>query len=421
MDKKRSYKRIVSWVMAIAMLIGCVGMNAQSVYAAGYLDDVQNLSLNTLVTGTLDNSDYYGNTQYNVEMYWDVYKFTMPSDGNLMCYMESATNNYFNNGYYLNKGGGPIAIYSASSPDTALWDAPTGLLINSTFSSARGVYYGSKQVFLSAGTYYFAVRNTGTQTSSYSLKLSLGVTSITLSPTESTLEVGQTVQLSAAVSPSGAADKTLTWKSDDTSVAAVSESGLVTALSVGTAKITATDVSGEVSASCEITVVQNISGAVISGLPTDYYYDGEEKKPDPTVTLNGKTLGSDDYTVSYANNINAGTATVTVTGKGNYTGSVSAAFNIAKVSNSLSTSYSSVTAYKNYLTRKTKYFINGSGDGKITYTLNKKAKKAKIKISKSGKLVIPKRCKRGTYKLTVKAAGDINHYSMKKVIKIYIR
>ncbi len=58
-------------------------------------------------------------------------------------------------------------------------------------------------------------------------------------------------------------------------------------------------------------------------------YTGSALKPKPTVTCAGKTLQEGkDYTLSYANNINAGTATVTATGKGNYTGSKSTTFRI---------------------------------------------------------------------------------------------
>ena len=50
-------------------------------------------------------------------------------------------------------------------------------------------------------------------------------------------------------------------------------------------------------------------------------YNGKLQKPAVTVTVNGKKLSKDkDYTVTYKNNLHAGTATVIVTGKGNYAG-----------------------------------------------------------------------------------------------------
>lgn len=63
-----------------------------------------------------------------------------------------------------------------------------------------------------------------------------------------------------------------------------------------------------------------------------FTYDGEAKKPTAiTVTLNGKTLTKDtDYTVSYADNKNAGAAKVIVTGAGNYQGTAEGSFTIEK-------------------------------------------------------------------------------------------
>ena len=60
----------------------------------------------------------------------------------------------------------------------------------------------------------------------------------------------------------------------------------------------------------------------ISGLPSTVTYNGAQQQPEFTVKDgNGNTLVKDqDYTVSYTDNLNVGTATVTVTGLGEYTG-----------------------------------------------------------------------------------------------------
>jgi len=68
-----------------------------------------------------------------------------------------------------------------------------------------------------------------------------------------------------------------------------------------------------------------------------YTYTGQAQTPaagDVVVTLGGKTVPSDQYTIGASNNINAGQATVTVTAKagGNYTGSASGKFTIALAS-----------------------------------------------------------------------------------------
>lgn len=79
------------------------------------------------------------------------------------------------------------------------------------------------------------------------------VTGITLSRTSAELSEGQQIQLSATVQPDSAADKSVTWSSSDTKVAVVNNRGIVSAVSAGTADITATTHNG-ISAVCRITV-----------------------------------------------------------------------------------------------------------------------------------------------------------------------
>ena len=61
-----------------------------------------------------------------------------------------------------------------------------------------------------------------------------------------------------------------------------------------------------------------------------YTYTGAAITPTVTVELGGKTLTENDYTVTASENVDAGTASFTVTGKGNYTGSVTGTFTIEK-------------------------------------------------------------------------------------------
>ena len=60
-----------------------------------------------------------------------------------------------------------------------------------------------------------------------------------------------------------------------------------------------------------------------------YTSDGTEKCPDVTVTYGDKTLAAGtDFTVSYKDNVKEGTATVTITEAGNYTGIINTTFTI---------------------------------------------------------------------------------------------
>lgn len=70
-----------------------------------------------------------------------------------------------------------------------------------------------------------------------------------------------------------------------------------------------------------------ITNATLS-YTASHTYTGKAIKPKVTVKLKKKTLSASDYTVSYKNNVNPGTATVTVKGKGKYSGSVTKSFYI---------------------------------------------------------------------------------------------
>lgn len=71
-----------------------------------------------------------------------------------------------------------------------------------------------------------------------------------------------------------------------------------------------------------------ISASAVSGTGNKVY-TGSAIKPVPAVKAGGRTLkNGTDFTVSYKNNTEPGTATLKVTGKGNYSGSVSKAFKI---------------------------------------------------------------------------------------------
>ncbi len=90
-------------------------------------------------------------------------------------------------------------------------------------------------------------------------------TGITLNKTQATISNGETLQLTATVSPSNVSNSTVTWSSSNTSVATVSSSGLVTAKSRGTATITATTTDGSnLSASCSVTVNQLATGITLN-------------------------------------------------------------------------------------------------------------------------------------------------------------
>ncbi len=103
----------------------------------------------------------------------------------------------------------------------------------------------------------------------------------------------------------------------------------------GTATVTVTGkggFTGSKSATFKINPV-SIAAASLTLSQSGYTYDGKAKTPGVTVKMDGEALKSGtDYTVSYKDNTAVGTATVTVTGEGNYTGSKSATFSIVAAS-----------------------------------------------------------------------------------------
>ena len=106
-----------------------------------------------------------------------------------------------------------------------------------------------------------------------------------------------------------------------------------TGLTVGTYYIWAKDSVENVSSKSIKVTGKSIDNSSISVAlnPTTYTYDGTEKKPGVTVKdgTNTLTVGT-DYSFVYSNNINAGTGKVTITGKGNYTGTKIVNFTINK-------------------------------------------------------------------------------------------
>ena len=80
------------------------------------------------------------------------------------------------------------------------------------------------------------------------------VTGIELGETELAWSVGDAEKLDVTISPAYATRKEVTWTSSKPDVLSVDDSGLITALAVGSATITATTVDGGYEASCTITV-----------------------------------------------------------------------------------------------------------------------------------------------------------------------
>lgn len=95
------------------------------------------------------------------------------------------------------------------------------------------------------------------------------VSSISLSDTYLTMNVGQTYHLQEQIFPLSATDTQVYWSSNATAIALVNSEGLVGAMSVGEARITATTRDGGYTAVCSIRVVRPVEGVTLSASAID--------------------------------------------------------------------------------------------------------------------------------------------------------
>ncbi|ACT00754.1 DUF5057 domain-containing protein [Paenibacillus sp. JDR-2] len=174
-----------------------------------------------------------------------------------------------------------ITSYQWSIKDGSSYISLNGTT-NSTVS-VTGKSVGNATVRLSVGT-----DQNRTYTKEMSITVFKKVTSITLTGT--TMIVGSTYQLNPVISPTDATDKSVAWlPSSNSSVATVNSSGLVTAVSVGEAAITAQAQDGSgVTGIAVIKVIDPIP--VISGPSTI------ELGTDGTLSVNLPTASGDEIT-----------------------------------------------------------------------------------------------------------------------------
>jgi len=105
---------------------------------------------------------------------------------------------------------------------------------------------------------------------------------VTLSSSTASLIKGNSITLTAAVTPSNATNKNVTWKSSNSSVASVNISGKITGVSAGTATITATAADGGFTASCTVTVTAPADGTnlALGKVPTSSAFANKSRITD---------------------------------------------------------------------------------------------------------------------------------------------
>lgn len=163
----------------------------------------------------------------------------------------------------------------------------------------------------------------------------------------------------------------------------------------------------------------DISGASVKLSTTSYTYSGKAKKPAVTVTLNGKTLKKNvDYTVKYSSNTAIGKAKVTITGKGNYKGTVSKTFKILPAKQTIA----KLTSQKKGFAVKWTKDTNVTGY-QIQYDVKSDLKSAKstyVKTNSTYKKTISGLKAKKTYYVCVrsyKTVGGVKYYGSWSAVK----
>lgn len=140
----------------------------------------------------------------------------------------------------------------------------------------------------------------------------------------------------------------------------------------------------------------DLSNAVVTA--ANQTYSGSALTPTPTVKLNGVTVPSTGYDVTYSNNTNAGTATITITGKGDYAGTATGTFTIAKAN----PTYTAPVASTNLTYNGSSRYLTTAGStshGTIYYSLD----------GTNWYTTRRTRTNAGTYTSYWKLTGDANH------------
>ncbi len=141
----------------------------------------------------------------------------------------------------------------------------------------------------------------------------------------------------------------------------------------------------------------------------DYTYTGKGITPVPKVTYKKKKLTKDvDYTIYYKDNVNVGTATVTLVGIGSYKGSTTGIFKIKKgkqiiKANDIDATYGDAPAYASVMCSNPVTYKSSNTD---VCTVNEIGSVTFVNAGKA--------------KITIKAAGNGNVYEAKKVINVTV-
>ena len=216
----------------------------------------------------------------------------------------------------------------------------------------------------------------------------VAVTGVSLNKASATIENGNTLQLTATVSPSNATNKAVTWTSNNTSVATVSSNGLVTAKGAGNAKITVKTADGNFTAQCNVSVTS--SGVSVTGVSLNTNSLSLEEEESSALVATVLPANADDKSVTWTSSnttvatvsstgvvsaLKAGSTTITVrTTDGGFTASCTVTVTAPVVQTNftftIDLSYFTTATYDNNNGSKqsTAVLIDGDGSQKVTWS-----------------------------------------------------
>ena len=250
----------------------------------------------TSVELTTDGTDYFA-TSANATT------FTVGKSGSQYTFFDNTNEGYLG-AYY---GLAPLnGVYSSYTNFTVTFNGQAVKM-----KASNGTVYISSSKFTSStrtssgAVFMFQEKDESTNPT----PSTVAVTGVTLSKTSASLTKGNTLALTATVSPSNATNKSVTWASSNTSVATVNSNGVVTAVANGTATITVTTADGGFKATCTVTV-SNVKVTGVSVTPTSATLEAGK-----TIALTATVTPSNaaDKSVTWTSS-NTNVATVSSTG-----------------------------------------------------------------------------------------------------------
>lgn len=190
-----------------------------------------------------------------------------------------------------------------------------------------------------------------------------------------------------------------------------------TALScVGT--ITVSDLAGEdlpPTPTPPVSEATDLSDCDVALEYTSIAYTGRALEPAVTISYKGALLEKGaDYIVAYGNNVNAGTASVAITGQGSYSGTVKRSFTITKAGNTLTIPKDNYS-YSASASKAQTFSLGASAEGGV---LSYESDSRYVTVDKNGKVVIPKNFA-GSAVITI-TAGNGNYETATKTVTVKV-